>query len=548
MNTVGDKIFKGNIVDIVARKIFSGEIVVRDGKIARLNEYGTPVSGEPYYLPGFVDSHVHIESSMMVPPEFARVAMHFGTVGAVCDPHEIANVLGRRGIDFMLRTAASSPFHFCFGCPSCVPSCGGGIETAGAVLDSVEVAGLMSRDEIYALSEMMNFPGVLNGDAEVMAKIEAAKKYGKPVDGHAPGLTGKDRTRYAEAGISADHECDSVEEGRDCVRNGMFLQIREGSAAKNFNVLYPVLAESPELCMFCTDDCHPSDMISGHINRLVSRALRNGLEVFDVLRAASYNPVKHYNMPVGLLQEGDPADFIKVDELSPDFKVLETYIAGNNVSDCPFAPVREELPNVFGAGKISEGDLSLGLKPGDKVLVICAEDQTLFTDRLECELEGNADGTAKMPEGVNKIVVYDRYNSGSKPSVALIKGFGISNGAMAITVAHDCHNIIAVGSDDSFIVRAVNAVVRMKGGACAICGDDAVELPLPVAGLMSSEPASVVAAKSSELDAMVRKAGCGFNSPFITMSFMALPVIPRLKLTDKGLFDGSEFRFCNLKK
>ena len=547
MNACKETIFKGNVADVVARKFFYGEILVKDGKIAEIKECGPAQPGEPFYIPGFVDAHVHIESSMMIPAEFARVAMRFGTVGAVCDPHEIANVLGKKGIDFMLDNASGSPFCFCFGCPSCVPSCGGGIETAGAVLDSADVAEIMARKEIYALAEMMNFPGVLNGDSEVMAKLAAAVKTGKPVDGHAPGLVGEDRKRYAQAGISTDHECVSIEDGRECVKNGMFLLIREGSAARNYEMLSPIIAENPELCMFCTDDCHPSDMVNGHINRLVSLSLGHGFDVFDVLRAASYNPVKHYNMPIGLLQVGDSADFIKVDGLHAGFKVLETYIAGENVTDCPYDGSPEVLPNVFAAGEISEKDLDLGLKGGDRVAVIGAEDKTLFTEHLEYVLESNSDGSAKMPEGVNKIVVYNRYEPGIKPSVALIKGFGLKDGAMAVTVAHDCHNIIAVGSDDRNLTKAVNAVVRMRGGACALCGDETVELPLPVAGIMSAEPADTVAEKSSKLDEMARKAGCSFNSPFITMSFMALPVIPTLKLTDKGLFDGSKFSFCDIR-
>lgn len=547
MNACKEKLFRGNIADIVARKIFYGEIIVRDGKIAEIKECGAPSPGDPFFIPGFVDAHVHIESSMMIPVEFARVAMRFGTVGAVCDPHEIANVLGKEGIDFMLENASGSPFCFCFGCPSCVPSCGGGIETAGAVLDSADVAEILERKEIYALSEMMNFPGVLNGDSEVMAKLGAAAKLGKPVDGHAPGLVGEARKKYAQAGISTDHECVSVEEGRDCVKNGMFLLIREGSAARNFEMLSPIIAERPELCMFCTDDCHSSDMVKGHINRLVSLSLERGFDVFDVLRAASYNPVKHYKMPIGLLQVGDSADFIKVDGLNAGFKVLETYIAGENVADCPYTGSPDVLPNVFEAGEISEKDLDLGLKGGDRVAVIGAKDKTLFTEHLEYVLESSADGSAVVPEGIDKIVVYNRYEPGKKPSVALISGFNLKDGAMAVTVAHDCHNIIAVGSDDKALVKAVNAVVRMKGGACALCGGQAVELPLPVAGIMSAELADSVAEKSAKLDEMARKAGCGFNSPFITMSFMALPVIPTLKLTDKGLFDGSRFCFCEVK-
>lgn len=434
---------KGHIVDLLARRIYGGEIQINNKKIASI----TPCEVEdsaPYFLPGFIDSHVHIESSMMTPVEFARIALRHGTIGAVCDPHEIANVMGKDGIMLMLNIAKLADFRFAFGMPSCVPSCNDSIETAGYTLDSKVVAEFMKRDDIYFLAEMMNFPGVIGGDPEVMAKIEAAKKAGKPIDGHAPGLVGGDRAKYAAAGIYSDHECTSIETGRSAVANGMKVQIREGSAAKDYAALSPLIAEAPGMVMLCTDDCHPNDFVRGHIDRIVRRAIADGYDVMDVLTAACLTPVRHYGIPSGLLQVGDPADFIVITDLTPNFKVLKSYIDGVKVfsSKGQFTAnrmleisvnIQKELVlnmiNNFHAKPITEKDIAHTPKAEEHIIV--ASDGSLFT----------VHETGPVTEEVQKIVVLDRYSDNTVPQVAYIKGFGLKKGAIAQSIAHDCHNI-----------------------------------------------------------------------------------------------------------
>lgn len=531
-------LFRGHIVDVENHRIIDGEMTVEKGCIASIRECSDIASDAPYFIPGFVDSHVHVESSMMVPYEFGRVAMKHGTVAAVCDPHEIANVLGVQGVEFMLESASLSPFHFFFGCPSCVPSCGGSIETSGATLGVAEVQALMARPDIHFLAEMMNYPGVLGNDPGVMAKIGAAQEQGKPVDGHAPGVVGQDRQRYASAGISTDHECATIEEGRACLASGMNLLIREGSAAKDFDSLIPLLREKPGSVMFCTDDCHPADFLKGHINQLVARALSLGYDVFDVLSAASVNPVRHYRLPVGLLRQGDKADFIVVSDLTPAFRVLATYLDGVEYQETAPSPVTSH-PNRFQALPLREEDLEYPLAKGQQLHVIGASDGSLLTEHLTVTVD---DVSAPLT-GLNKIVVYNRYQAGKKPQIAYIRGFGITNGAMAASIAHDSHNIVAIGSDDAKIAQAINKVIEMQGGGYAMNGQEESSLALPIAGLMSSRPGQEIAQASARLEETIRRAGCPLHSPFITMAFMALPVIPFLKLTDVGLFDSLQFRF-----
>ena len=550
--------YKGHIADIVGRRIFDGEITVDEGRIVSVMESNDVPSDAPYFLPGFIDSHVHIESSMMVPAEFARVAVEQGSIGVVADPHEIANVLGIKGIDFMIKSGSHIRFNFCFGAPSSVPSCGSDIETSGAVLGSAEIAELMARDNIGFLAEMMNYPGVLSSDPEVMAKIEAARSNGKPVDGHSPGLNREQRFAYARAGISTDHECSNLSEALDCIDAGMMVQIREGSAAKNYQNLSSLLASHPDKVMFCTDDCHPGDLIRGHINAIVKRALGDGYELWDVLRAASLNPQLHYGLSWGLLREGDPANFIALDNLSPKFRILSTFIRGKKVYDCNSylstikshtksllnqMAILDNYPNHFVAKPIAAEDIALEIKGGDKVHIIVASDGSLLTGHDIVEVSGNPLTDHKYPwTDVQKIVVYNRYDEGARPTVGLIRGFGIKNGAMAASIAHDCHNIVAVGSSDEHLVRAINRVIEMKGGEVAICGDEMTDIALPIAGLISPVGGHEIAYKSSMLCDTIRKAGCTMNSPFITMAFMCLPVIPELKLTDKGLWDCSQWR------
>lgn len=551
----------GHILDIPTRRMIDGEIRILNGHISAINPLPDVPEEAPYYLPGFIDAHVHIESSMMVPAEFARIAVEHGTTGIITDPHEIGNVLGVEGIDFMIRSAGHVKFNFCFGAPSCVPSCGSDLETSGAVLDSKVIAELMQRDDIHFLAEMMNYPGVLAGDKEVMAKIDAALRAGKRVDGHAPGVVGEERKRYAAAGVTSDHECSTTDEGRECIEAGMMLQIREGSAAKNFERLIPLLREYPDKVMFCTDDCHPTDLVRGHIDRLVRRAMAQGYDIWDILTAACVNPVRHYGLNWGLLQVGDTADFISIDNLTPYFRIRKTYVRGVKVysHNSYFKAIESQrksiesqmsmlndYPNRFVANPVSEEDIRLDITPGSRVHVIVAEDGSLLTGNEEILITGNPmiDSRSNWAD-VQKIVVYNRYTEGAKPVVGLIRGFGLKNGALAASIAHDCHNIVAIGSDDRQLLRALNRVIHMKGGQVAIAGEQMVSLPLPIAGLISPLNGHEVAFRSAELEETVREAGCPLHSPFITMAFMCLPVIPSLKITDKGLIDTERFEFIH---
>lgn len=550
--------YQGRIVDIPARRIYGGEVVVEGKHIASIRECEVGEDA-PYIMPGFIDSHVHIESSMMVPAEFARVAVEHGTIGIVTDPHEIANVLGEEGIDFMINSGKHIKFNFCFGAPSCVPSCSPDIETCGEVLDAERIERLMARDDIHYLSEMMNYPGVLSGDEEVMRKIRASLSHGKPVDGHAPGLTGEERRRYAEAGITTDHECATMEEARACVESGMSVLIREGSAAKNYEALIPLLGESPDYVMFCTDDCHPSELVRGHINLIVERAVRDGYDMWDVLQAACVNPQRHYHLDWGLVREGDKANFIVTTLEGGHLRVRSTIINGREVYsynsylstiqsqaksiDNQMA-ILGKYPNRFVAEPIGAEDIAYELHAGDTAHIIVAEDGSLLTGHDKVAISGNPLKDSEYPwNEVQKIVVYNRYTPGAKPQVGLVRGFGVKDGAMAASIAHDCHNIVAVGSSDEYIVRAINRVIEMKGGEVAIHGTEMTDLALPIAGLISPLSGHEVAYRSATLRETINAAGCPLKAPFITMAFMALPVIPDIKITDKGVFDGIKWQF-----
>jgi adenine deaminase len=541
---------KGHIVDVVRREIYDGELVIKDGIIAEVKRCELPESETPwpYIMPGFIDAHVHIESSMIVPHKFARIAVSHGTIGVIADPHEIGNVLGIAGIDYMIRSGKEARFNFLFGAPSCVPAVGGDIETSGAVIDAKDTEALMAREDIGFLGEMMNYVGVLNGDKEVKAKIDAALRNGKPVDGHAPGLTGSQRSQYAAAGITTDHECSTLEEGRSCIKAGMKVIIREGSAAKDYQLLSPLIKESPNMVMFCTDDCHPDDFVRGHINLIVKRALADGYDLWDVLQAASVNAQKHYGQNWGLLQAGDPATFITVDRITPHFRVESTWIRGEEVfnynSSLPSHHDNNEhilnfnFPNHFVAVPITEKDIDIDLKPGDTVHIIHASDGSLLTAHDEVELTGNPLFDSHYPwTEVQKIVVYNRYISGAKPVVGLVRGFDIKNGAIAGSVAHDCHNIVAVGSSDEFIVKAINRIVEMQGGQVVVTSDEMLDIPLPIAGLMAPMSGHEIAFRTLCIQEKVKDIGCQMKSPFITMAFMCLPVIPDIKITDRHLMD-----------
>jgi adenine deaminase len=547
---------KGHIVDVMRHEIFDGELVIKDGRIAEVKRCTLPEREKPwpYVMPGFIDSHVHIESSMMVPHKFARIAVSHGTIGVVADPHEIGNVLGTKGVDYMIRSGQEAKFNFLFGAPSCVPAVGGDVETSGATIDAKDTEALMAREDIGFLGEMMNYVGVLAGDKEVMRKIEAARRNGKPVDGHAPGLTADQRKQYADAGITTDHECSTLDEGRACISAGMKVIIREGSAAKDYQMLSPLIAERPDMVMLCTDDCHPEDFVRGHINRIVKHALADGYDLWNVMQAACVNAQKHYNVNWGLLQVGDPATFITVDRLTPHFRVETTVINGkeafnynsnllSNHSDLDDHILDFDFPNNFVAAPITAADIDIDLKPGDTVHVIHASDGSLLTEHEEVVLTGNPLFDSRYPwTEVQKIVVYNRYIEGAKPVVGLVRGFDIKEGAIASTVAHDCHNIVAIGSSDEYIVQAINRIVEMQGGQVAVGPNEMLDIPLPIAGLMAPMGGHEIAFRTLCIQEMVKKIGCQMKSPFITMAFMCLPVIPDIKMTDRHLMDTKNFK------
>jgi adenine deaminase len=483
---------------------------------------------------------------MLIPSSFARLAVTHGTIGTISDPHEIANVCGIEGVYYMIENGKKVPFHFFFGAPSCVPATN--FETAGAAIDSEQIKNLLASEDIYYLSEMMNFPGVLYEDEEVMKKIRAAHKSGKPVDGHAPGLRGEEAKKYIEAGISTDHECFTIEEAIDKLSYGMKILIREGSAAKNFEALHELIDDHPSMMMLCSDDKHPDSLLEGHINQLCARAVAKGLDVFNVLRAACINPVIHYSLPTGKVQPNDSANFIVVKDLV-NFEVTQTYIQGNLVAEngISFIPhIEEGAINQFNATSIQGKDLSLSVNEyptqNGNIPVIEAIDGQLITHCLWMPptIE-NEFLVSNTQTDILKIVVYNRYFN-APPKIAFIKNFGFQEGAIASTVAHDSHNIIAVGVDDESIARAINLVIQEKGGVSCVSAHDEKVLGLPVAGLMSNEDSYEVAANYTIIDKMSKQLGSSLGSPFMTLSFMALLVIPHLKLSDKGLFDGDQFK------
>ncbi len=535
---------QGQYVDILNKRIYPAILKLEQGIIVSITE--TNEAPGHYIMPGFIDSHVHIESSMLVPSSFARLAVVHGTIGTISDPHEIANVCGLEGVQYMIENGKKVPFHFFFGAPSCVPATQ--FETAGANIDSTATAELLASPDIYYLSEMMNFPGVLHQDPEVMQKIKAAHQIGKPVDGHAPGLMGELAKQYIEAGISTDHECFTIEEAVDKLSFGMHILIREGSAAKNFEALYELIDDHPKKIMLCSDDKHPDSLLEGHINQLCARAVAKGINVFNVLRAACINPVLHYKLPTGFARVNDPANFILVNDLK-DFKVIETYINGLLVAkegNSLIEPVQATAINQFNANPLSLEDLALpandypsknGLVP-----VIHAIDGQLITNLVWAKPKIKEDKiVADIENDLLKVVVYNRYHA-SKPKIGLIQSFGFKSGAIASTVAHDSHNIIAVGADDESLLKAINLVIQEQGGISCVFENESKVIGLPVAGLMSIADPYQVANDYISIDKMAKSLGTRLQSPFMTLSFMALLVIPHIKMSDLGLFDGDQFK------
>jgi adenine deaminase len=536
----------GQLVDIHNKKTYGAQIVVEQGLIAQI----IPDDNAPqhYIMPGFVDAHVHIESSMVLPSAFARAAVRHGTVATVSDPHEIANVCGVEGVHYMIANSKKTPFKVFFGAPSCVPATN--FETAGATLDAADVAQLLKNDDIWYLSEMMNYPGVLHRDPLVMEKIAAAQQARKPVDGHAPGLRGLEAAQYAAAGITTDHECVALTEALHKIASNMHILIREGSAARNYDALHPLLGSHPERVMFCSDDKHPDALTIGHINELVVKSLRLGYDIYDVLRAASMNPVQHYQLTVGLLSVGDAADFIVVDNLT-ELNVEQTYIGGELVYShgaILIDKVTEAPINQFLAQPIAPDTLRLQAEGTPNIRVIDVVDGQLVTGSLELPaLVQDGQIVSDLERDVLKLVVINRYTAHAKPAVGFIHHFGLKSGAIASSVAHDCHNIIAVGVDDNSICEAINALIAVGGGiAVAQPHAASLVLPLPVGGLMSLQEVDQVAESYTQLDAAAKQLGTQLQAPFMSLSFMALLVIPSLKLSDLGLFDGTTFRFVDV--
>ncbi|WP_448518691.1 adenine deaminase [Rhodoflexus sp.] len=534
---------RANVVNIAERRIFPAEVQISKGKINAIHPTDLPC--KYFLLPGFIDAHVHVESSMLVPAQFARLAVLHGTVATVSDPHEIANVAGIAGVRYMIRNGNSVPFKFCFGVPSCVPATA--FETAGDTIGPEQVRELFQVDHLKYLAEMMNWPGVLHRDAGVAAKISIARQLGKPIDGHAPGLRGEQARQYAAAGISTDHECFTAEEALDKLAAGMKIIIREGSAARNFHALAPLLHEHWQQIMFCSDDKHPDSLLEGHINQLAARAVALGVDVFKVLQAACLNPIRHYGLEVGQLRLGDPADCILVEDLQ-QFKVLQTWINGELVAENGKSFIKAPAAaaiNRFSCRPVSEKSLQIKAT-SDKVRAIVALDGQLIT-REEIVPANVQDGfaIADPARDLLKIVVMNRYRD-SPPAIGFIRGFGLQAGAIASSVAHDSHNIVAVGTHDVFLCKAINAIIEAQGGISACSSTEVQLLPLPIAGLMSDRDAFQVAQAYQDIDTFAKKLGTPLAAPFMTLSFMALLVIPALKMSDLGLFDGNKFQFAEV--
>lgn len=534
----------GNIVDIVDQIIYPATITVQNGFITEIRrENSTPY--DTYILPGFIDAHVHIESSLLTPSEFARLATLHGTVAAVCDPHEIANVLGMSGIRFMIDNAAKSPFKFYFGAPSCVPATP--YETAGGHIGIQEIQELLGDPNIHLLCEVMNFPAVIQGESEIMRKIAAAIATGKPIDGHAPGLLGNPLSRYAKAGVTTDHECVEIKEALQKISLGMRILIREGSAAKNFDALAPLIETHNEMCMLCSDDNHPDDLVKGHMNDLVRRSISRGIDAMSALSCATLNPVRHYKLDVGLVRENDPADFIIIDNLH-QMNILKTYLRGVLVAQdgrSLLPPCSSETPNNFRVRLKTPDDFKVHSR-GRRLHVIEAREGQIVTGcTKEFPLLKGGCAISDTSRDILKITVVNRYRD-TAPAIGFIKNFGLTKGAIASSVAHDSHNIIAIGATDTDMSRCVNLIIQHGGGICAACDEFEEILPLPIGGIISGEDGFKVAESYAHLNSLVHTLGTTLSNPLMTLSFMALPVIPKLRITDRGLFDGDSFSFVDL--
>ncbi len=534
---------EGNIVDVISKTIQKGIITISKGKIAEI-EY-KDVESSNYIIPGFIDAHVHVESSMLIPSEFARLAVLHGTVATISDPHEIGNVLGKEGVKFMIENGKQTPFKFYFGAPSCVPATQ--FETAGATITPSDIEEILSWENVNYLAEMMNYPGVIFSDPDVMEKIAIAKRMGKVIDGHLPGIRGEWVEKYISAGISTDHECFGLDEALEKISHGMKIIIREGSAAKNFEALWTIIDKFPEMVMFCSDDKHPNDLVVSHINAIAKRAIEKGCDLFNVLRACSKNVVEHYSMNVGLLQKNDPADFCIVKDLK-DFEVFQTYINGELVAENQKTFIQSvdiKPVNNFSCKEITTEQLQIKADSINVKVIVVENGQLITKQENHTVVDDNGFLLADVENDILKIVVVNRYFS-AEPAVAFVKNFGLKSGAIASCVAHDSHNIIAVGVDDEALVKAINLIIEEKGGVSLSSDEMKMVVSLPVAGIMSHKDAYIIADEYSRIDSEAKRLGSTLNAPYMTLSFCALLVIPELKLSDKGLFDGKDFKFVPL--
>lgn len=532
----------GNIIDVIKKEIYFGKVILDGNKIIEIIKIDSERENQVYILPGLVNSHIHIESTMLSPSEYARAVIRYGSVASICDPHEIANVLGVYGIDFMIENGKNSPFKFYYGAPSCVPATD--FETSGFELNAEVIKSLMKTDDITFLAEVMNYPAVIMSEKNVLEKINAAKRFNKPIDGHAPGVVGERLKKYAEKGIGTDHECFFYEEAVEKIYAGMKIQIREGSAAKNFNSLYRLIDEYPDQVMLCTDDSHPDDLLKGHLNEIVKSGINKKCNIFNLLQTVTVNPVLHYNLNVGLLRVNDPADFLIIDH-PEKFNVLKTYIDGKLIFDGNEVVLPESKMvtiNNFGRTKITTGDIKM-ISEKNEIPVIGVLDGELITKHLKIKLNKNQNEVLPdLSADVLKIVVASRYDN-KPPAVAFIHNFGLKTGAIASTIAHDSHNIIAIGINDEMIVKAINHLVETKGGIVACNENEICDLKLEIAGLMTNEKLEIVAEKYQQINEKVKQFGSHLKAPFMTLSFMSLLVIPELKLSDLGLFDVNKFEF-----
>ena len=535
------KVIEGNLVDIDNREFYPCTITVSDGKILSIERNSN--SYNHYICPGFIDAHVHIESSMLMPSEFSKLVIPNGTVGVVSDPHEIANVLGVEGVKMMIKNGEETPLKIFWGIPSCVPATP--LDKPGNIITAEDTEILAKTGQFTMLAEVMNIPGVLNGEPEVIAKLDIAKKYALRIDGHAPELRGDTLSAYIAHGIETDHESSELEEAEEKISKGMQIMIREGSAAKNYDALKSLIATRTDNVMFCTDDSHADDLlIKGHINYLVKKAVSDGFGIFDILQVACINPVHFYHLDVGTLHVGDKTDFIILEDLE-SLDIHATYINGVEVyrkgGKIEISDSKIPCLNLFNHDIIKDIDIRTDVE-GDIHCIKVVPD-SIITERMMLHFDRRIENyQSDVDSDILKIVYLNRYYN-TKPQVGFISGIGIKHGAFASSISHDSHNIIAVGCTDTDIVTAVNEVIKLKGGLVVNDSEKLHALPLPVGGIMSDRSGQEVAEQYMELNKLLSKMGTPLNSPFMTLSFMALIVIPTLKIGEKGIFDFDKFDF-----